>query len=66
MVNNMNNNIVEDEAIEICIALEDRINVINKHIHESEKVIMVDYWKKRLATVQSAQNKMKWTILMWK
>lgn len=64
----MNKNIVEDEAIEICIALEERINIINKHIHESEKVSVVDldYWKKKLATAQSAQNKMKFTTLLWK
>ena len=65
----MNRNIVEEEAIEICTALEDRINIINKHIHESyEKVSEVDlnYWKRKLAIAQSAQNKMKFTILLWK
>ena len=62
----MNNKITEAEAIEIRLALEDRINIINKQIQECSSINMtgyVDYWTDKLQKAQSAQNKLKRSIL---
>ena len=62
----MNNKITEAEAIEIRLALEDRINIINKQIHECSSINMtgyVDYWQDKLQKAQSAHKKLRNTIL---
>lgn len=62
----MNNKIVELEGIEIRLALEDRINIINKHIAECEASGLlgyVTYWKDKREIAQSALNKLRKTIL---
>ena len=62
----MNNKIVELEGIEIRLALEDRINIINKQINECASINMtgyVDYWQDKLQKAQSAHNKLKHSIL---
>ena len=62
----MNNKITEAEAIEIRLAIEDRINIINKHIHECASIDMkgyVDYWQDKLQKAQSAHKKLKYSIL---
>ena len=62
----MNTKITEAEAIEIRLALEDRINTINKQIQECSSINMtgyVNYWQDKLQKAQSAQNKLKNSIL---
>ena len=62
----MNNKITEAEAIEIRLAIEDRINIINKQIHECSSINMtgyVDYWQDKLQKAQSAHKKLKHSIL---
>jgi hypothetical protein len=62
----MNTKITEAEAIEIRLALEDRINIINKQINECASINMtgyVDYWQDKLQKAQSAHNKLKHSIL---
>jgi hypothetical protein len=60
------NKLTEKEAIEIRLAIEDRINIINKHIHECDSINMtgyVDYWQDKLQKAQSAHKKLKHSIL---
>ena len=62
----MNTKITEAEAIEIRLALEDRINIINKHIAECgalNELGHVNYWKDKLQKAQSAHNKLRHSIL---
>ena len=54
------NKLTEKEAIEIRLAIEDRINIINKHIHECSSINElghVTYWKDKLEIAQSAYKK---------
>jgi len=66
------NKLTEKEAIEIRLAIEDRINIINKHIHKcsSNNELGVDfvnfyatYWKDKLEIAQSAHKKLRHSIL---
>jgi hypothetical protein len=60
------NKLTEKEAIEIRLAIEDRINIINKQIHECDSIDMkgyVDYWKDKLEIAQSAHKKLRHSIL---
>ncbi len=60
------NKLTEKEAIEIRLAIEDRINIINKHIHEcsSDNLVgYVNYWQDKLQIAQSAHRKLRNTIL---
>jgi hypothetical protein len=62
----MNTKITEAEAIEIRLALEDRINTINKRITECQSVNLtgnVNYWTDKLQKAQSAHNKLRNSIL---
>jgi len=62
----MNTKITEAEAIEIRLALEDRINTINKRIAECQSVNLtgnVNYWTDKLQKAQSAHNKLRHSIL---
>ena len=62
----MNNKITEAEAIEIRLAIEDRINIINKQINECSSINMtgyVNYWQDKLQKAQSAHKKLRNTIL---
>ena len=60
------NKLTEKEAIEIRLAIEDRINIINKHIHEcssDNELGYVTYWKDKLEIAQSAHKKLRHSIL---
>ncbi len=62
----MNTKITEAEAIEIRLAIEDRINIINKQIRECSSMNMkgyVDYWQDKLQKAQSAHKKLKYSVL---
>ena len=62
----MNKKITEAEAIEIRLALEDLINIINKHITECgalNELGHVNYWQDKLQKAQSAQSKLRYSVL---
>lgn len=59
----MKNKLTEKEYIQLIMALDERINEINKRITENSRLDLhnhVQYWQDKLISIKSAANKLKY------